>query len=68
MKQISIIFNQQVIIVNEDEILGNILASQTLPLVFAIAVNKKFVAKENYAHYRLCHQDVIAILTPMQGG
>lgn len=68
MKQISIIFNQQVMMINEDEVLKNFLTSQALPLVFAVAVNKKFVAKEDYAHYRLCHQDAVAILTPMQGG
>lgn len=68
MKQISVKINQQVILTNEDESLENILATQQLPKVFAVAVNKQFVAKSDYALYRLCHQDVIAILTPMQGG
>ncbi len=68
MKKISVMINQQVVIINEDAMLESVLATQPLPRVFAVAVNKRFVAKGDYAHYRLGHQDVIAILTPMQGG
>lgn len=68
MNQISVMINQQVILTNKNEVLEKVLATQVLPKVFAVAVNKRFVAKSDYAHYRLCHQDVIDILTPMQGG
>lgn len=39
-----------------------------MPLVYAVAVNGKFVSKAQYAHYLLQAEDVVAVLTPMQGG
>ncbi|MGE3320298.1 MAG: sulfur carrier protein ThiS [Candidatus Berkiella sp.] len=44
------------------------LDSQVLPKVFAIAVNGKFVAREDYRQHILQSDDQVAILTPMQGG
>ena len=35
---------------------------------FAIAVNRKFIAKAHYANYILQDGDQIEMITPMQGG
>jgi thiamine biosynthesis protein ThiS len=63
-----IVFNQQEIKVPAKSILKTILQSQKLPLLFAIAVNGKFVAKSYYESYELKPDDIVALLTPMQGG
>lgn len=49
-------------------VLEHILRSRILPLAYAIAVNGKFIPKSHYATYQLQPEDIVAILTPMQGG
>lgn len=65
---ISIKINQQRLDVAESETLMERIQRMTLPAIYAIAINGKFVPKEQYAQYQLKQGDEIAILTPMQGG
>lgn len=68
MDKMKIIFNQQTLVVPVNSVLKKILLSQSLPSLYAIAINGKFIAKSYYESYVLMPDDVVAILTPMQGG
>jgi thiamine biosynthesis protein ThiS len=68
MEKMTITINQVKKEISKPCFLAEVLNHQNLPNTFAIAVNGKFVPKRLYDQYSLTHQDVIAILTPMQGG
>jgi sulfur carrier protein len=68
MKKITIKINNQLISVSGTDSLANLLSTTTLPAVFAIAVNGKFLPKAQYQNYPLKDNDVVAIISPMQGG
>lgn len=68
MKQMTITINQNKKQVPNSSTLATVLNQQDLPNTFAVAVNGKFVPKAHYQQYHLAHDDVVAILTPMQGG
>ncbi|HRE31608.1 MAG TPA: sulfur carrier protein ThiS [Candidatus Berkiella sp.] len=68
MNKISIKFNHQMLEVELNDVLNQVLQNTLLPSIYAIAVNGKFLAKAQYAHYQLKQGDEIAVLTPMQGG
>lgn len=68
MDKIPIIINQMKKWVPKNSLLTEVLQTETLPTLFAIAVNGQFVPKAHYFEYQLQCDDSIAILTPMQGG
>lgn len=64
-----IYFNQEKVTLEKNMTLSDVLyqygyAQQT----FAVAINQRFVARENYASIALNEGDSIDIILPMQGG
>ncbi|MCS5712605.1 sulfur carrier protein ThiS [Candidatus Berkiella aquae] len=68
MNKISVKINQQVLDIAANETLQKLLQGMILPSIYAIAINGKFLPKEQYLQYQLKQGDEIAVLTPMQGG
>lgn len=68
MEKMPIIINQIKKWVPRNSLLTEVLQTEALPTLFAIAVNGQFVPKAHYTQYQLQSDDSIAILTPMQGG
>ena len=61
--------NDHEYVIDENETLQSFLQKQALPHQgFAVAVNKKFVARAHYGTTQLQEHDHVQIMMPMQGG
>lgn len=60
--------NKEIIIENSCTLSEFFKSQEIISGNYAVAVNKKFIAKADYAHTVLNHQDQITIIRPMQGG
>ncbi|HEV2613106.1 MAG TPA: sulfur carrier protein ThiS [Gammaproteobacteria bacterium] len=66
---INIFLNGEAIILEKHCTLGDFLKIQSkISGNYAVALNKKFIARADYEHTVLNNQDHITIIRPMQGG
>ena len=64
-----VFLNKKEMIIEDGCTLGEFLKSQEyISGSYAIALNKNFIARNNYDETILNNQDHIAIIRPMQGG
>lgn len=61
-------FNDAEMLIKEQSSLQQVVESQNKPDHYAVAVNRRFIPRANYAATHLQDGDVIEIITPMQGG
>jgi thiamine biosynthesis protein ThiS len=66
---ITITFNNEAMTINENDTLAIVLKQRQLTTNhFAVAINRRFVARPLYAETKLQHHDIVDIILPMQGG
>lgn len=63
-----IYFNSERVAVNESISLQEVLQMKVITGSFAVAVNRKFIARGQYAQVMINEGDSIDVVFPMQGG
>ncbi len=69
MSTITILLNGTPLTLPAHTTVALLLAQQAYPEnSYAVALNQGFIARSTYASQSLAHNDVVDIITPMQGG
>lgn len=65
---LKIILNDHEIFIPEHISLNEFLQMHVTHQTYAIAINRQFISRQNYAEITLKENDLIEIISPMQGG
>lgn len=66
---IEILFNRQIISISDNTTVATLLQEHNkISGVFAVAVNRKFIAREQYEYVVLQIKDEVDVVSPIQGG